>query len=217
MMHWNDTLISWMGAFVLLTGFMTVVFRRFGNVLGCYRLQSIGFALATAAVGLDLGEPHLYALAVLSGVIKGYLVPNWIGGFARRLGSRAEEKMAVSPAVSLFIAGGLLLAAHIISRTAVGSASAKVDDLMIALALLLIGFFFMVSRSHVLSHMMGILFMENAVTGAVVMLSSGLPLIVDLGILFDVLVGILVMSILVFRIQGAFDSVDTSELTTLHG
>ncbi|MFZ2958580.1 MAG: hypothetical protein WA705_16960 [Candidatus Ozemobacteraceae bacterium] len=215
--HWAATVVSWTGAFILITGFLTVVFRRFANVLSCYRAQSLALAIATAAVGIQLQEPHLYALAIATGLIKGIFVPNWIGGFARRLGGRVEEKMAISSSVSLFIAGGLLLGAHIISRSALTVSSNRIDDLTVTLTLLLIGFFFMISRSHVLSHMMGILFMENAVTGAAVMITSGLPLVIDMGILFDVLVGIVVMSLLVFRIQGAFDTVDADELTTLHG
>lgn len=213
----SHLMIDWINTFLLITAFLTVVFRRFGNILACYRAQSFALALCMATMGYAHHEAHLYYLAIATLLFKGVLMPSWIDGFLRRIGARSEDRTVFSPAASLFIAGGLLLGAHQISRSALAAHSTVIDDLTVCLTLLLAGFFFLLSRRHAMSQMMGILFMENGVTGAGVLLTTGMPLMVDLAVLFDVLIGVLVMGILVFRIQETFDSGDTNELRSLHG
>ena len=44
-----------------------------------------------------------------------------------------------------------------------------------------------------------------------------LPLLVELGIFFDVLIGVLIMGILIFRINKTFETIDTDMLKTLIG
>jgi len=213
----SHLLIDWINTFLLITAFLTVVFRRFGNIVACYRAQSIALALSMTAMGVAHHEKHLYYLALATLLFKGFFMPSWIDRFLRRIGARTEDRIFFSPAASLFIAGGLLLGAHQVSRSVLAPHSAVIDDLTVCLTLLLAGFFFLLSRRHAMSQMMGILFMENGVTAAGVLLTTGMPLMVDLAVLFDVLIGVLVMGILVFRIQETFDTGDTNELRSLHG
>jgi hydrogenase-4 component E len=64
---------------------------------------------------------------------------------------------------------------------------------------------------------MGLLSLENGLVLAAISLTYGMPLIVELGIFFDVLVAVLVLGILVFRIRETFDSTDVSKLRRLRG
>ena len=106
---------------------------------------------------------------------------------------------------------------HIASETALPPGSDKIDDLTITLTLLLVPLILLVTRRLAVTQMMGILFMENAVTAAGILLTDGMPIVIELGIFLDILIGILVMGILVFRIQSAFDTIDTEEMKTLQG
>jgi len=59
---------------------------------------------------------------------------------------------------------------------------------------------------------------ENGVMLAAVALTTyGMPLVVELGIFFDVLVAVMVLGILVYRIRENFASMDTSKLNRLRG
>ena len=60
-----------------------------------------------------------------------------------------------------------------------------------------------------------ILVMENGVFLGATAAAYGMPLIVELGVFFDVLVAGLIVGIYTHRLQDAFDSVDTSTLTVL--
>jgi hydrogenase-4 component E len=89
--------------------------------------------------------------------------------------------------------------------------------LAVAIALFLIGFFTMINRRKAVTQVMGLLSLENGLVLAAISLTYGMPLIVELGIFFDVLVAVLVLGILVFRIRETFDSTDVSKLRRLRG
>jgi hydrogenase-4 component E len=59
--------------------------------------------------------------------------------------------------------------------------------------------------------------MENGLFLAAISLTYGVPLVVELGIFFDVLVAVMVLGILVYRIGATFESMDVSKLRRLRG
>jgi hydrogenase-4 component E len=64
---------------------------------------------------------------------------------------------------------------------------------------------------------LALLSLENGLFLAAISLTYGMPLIVELGIFFDLLVAVMVLGILVYRIQETFDSMDVSKLSRLRG
>jgi len=85
------------------------------------------------------------------------------------------------------------------------------------MSLIFIGPFIMISRKTAMTQVLGILIMENGLFLGAIALTSGMPLIVEIGIFFDLLVAVLVMGIMVFRINKTFETIDTDALKTLMG
>ena len=83
--------------------------------------------------------------------------------------------------------------------------------------MLLIGLFLMVTRKKAITQILALLTVENAVFLVAVGVTTGMPLIVELGISFDVMLAVLVLGILVQRIVGRFESMDVSRLSNLKG
>ena len=76
----------------------------------------------------------------------------------------------------------------------------------------------MFNRRKAISQVLALLTVENGVMLAAVALTTyGMPLVVELGIFFDVMVAVMVLGILVYRIRESFSSMDTSKLTQLRG
>jgi hydrogenase-4 component E len=90
------------------------------------------------------------------------------------------------------------------------------NTLAVAIALFLIGFFTMLNRRKAVTQVLGLLSLENGLFLAAISLTYGVPLVVEIGIFFDVLVAVMVLGLLVFRIREAFDSMDVSKLRSLH-
>ena len=87
----------------------------------------------------------------------------------------------------------------------------------IALACVLLAFLMMITRSKAVPQVIAFLAMENGLFFAATSATYGMPMVVELGIFFDVLVAVMVLGILVYRIRENFDSMDTSKLNQLKG
>jgi hydrogenase-4 component E len=89
--------------------------------------------------------------------------------------------------------------------------------LAVAIALFLIGFFTIINRRKALAQVLALLSLENGLFLAAISLTYGMPLVVEIGVLFDVLVAVMVLGILVYRIRESFESMDVSRLRSLRG
>jgi hydrogenase-4 component E len=87
----------------------------------------------------------------------------------------------------------------------------------VALSMVLIGLFLMVTRRKAITQILALLTIENAVFLVAVGATAGMPLVVELGISFDVILAVLVLGVLVNRIVDRFESMDTSRLSNLRG
>jgi len=74
-----------------------------------------------------------------------------------------------------------------------------------------------VTRRKAVTQILALLTIENAVFLVAMGATSGMPLVVELGISFDVIVAVLVLGILVRRIVDRFESMDVSQLSKLKG
>jgi hydrogenase-4 component E len=75
----------------------------------------------------------------------------------------------------------------------------------------------MINRRKALTQVLALLSLENGLFLAAISLTYGMPLIVELGVLFDVLVAVLVLAILAYQIRETFASMDVSRLRSLRG
>ena len=87
--------------------------------------------------------------------------------------------------------------------------------LPVSLAITLLGFFVMIIRKKAITQILGLLAMEDGIFLAAISTSYSMPLIVKLGVFFDILVGVIIMGIYVYRIKETFDSIDTDSLREL--
>jgi hydrogenase-4 component E len=87
----------------------------------------------------------------------------------------------------------------------------------VALSMLLIGLFLMVTRKKAITQILALLTVENAVFLVAVGVTSGMPLVVELGISFDVILAVVILGVLVHRIVERFESMDVSRLSKLKG
>jgi hydrogenase-4 component E len=85
----------------------------------------------------------------------------------------------------------------------------------LAMGLVLVSLFVIVSRKKALTQVIGFLMLENGLALLAVLGTYGIPLIVELGVFLDALLGFLVMQIFVYRIHETFESIDVERLRRL--
>lgn len=204
---------------VLVLAIAIVGNRRLRTGVWLYGLQSLGLGAIAALIGYEHGALHIYVAAGLTVLVKVIAIPNIIFFVMNQIEIRREVESFLGIPSSLLVASLLVALAFYAANSAlgigIGDHSLSSSLLGVSVANILIGFFLMINRKKALSQALGLSVMENGVFLAAIALTSGMPMVIELGVFFELLVGILLSGILIFKIKESFDSISTDALRTL--
>jgi len=221
--QFGDRVITLMAALVLVLQIAMVGQRWLITTIRMFGVQSFLLAAIAFTVAFYNDATHIYIAALLTLVFKAFLLPVLLERLVARVGVSQEIEPIINVPVSILISGGLTLVGYIVAESfyhpggSFGPASLGHNTLAVAIGLFLVGFFMILNRRKALTQVLALLCMENGLFLAAISLTYGVPLVVELGIFFDVLVAVMVLGILVYRIGAAFDSMDVSKLRKLRG
>lgn len=78
------------------------------------------------------------------------------------------------------------------------------------------GLLLIVTHKRIFSHMVGFLVLENAMFLFSLAIGAELPLLINVGILLDIIMGILTLGIFITKINSQWHSLDSDMLTNVH-
>ena len=219
-MKGHDTLfaqLSTLGASVTLLSGVVLLWRRsLGAYIGAFRWQSLVLSAVFALVGYYGHDHELYIVAVALLALKVFIIPWYLNRLYQRVGGEREAQPYVNIATSLIVAGLLVMLAYAITRPLVMVSKLPTrGGIPLAIGLIFIGLFVIVSRRKALTQIVGFLVMENGIALLAALCTYGIPIIVELGVSLDVLMGFLVMQVIVYRIRDTFESIDVEHLSQL--
>ncbi len=181
-----------------------------------FALQSLLLAAIAGVVGYTYHAWHVYVITVLTIIGKVLFLPWRLERLVRQIKIEQEIHPFVNMPASMLICGALTVLAYVVARPITSLERLGNNTLAIAIALLLTGFFLMINRRKAITQVLALLTMENGVMLAAIALTTyGMPLVVEIGIFFDVVIAVMVLGILVFRIRETFASMDVSKLNEL--
>jgi len=85
----------------------------------------------------------------------------------------------------------------------------------VSLSVVLLGLWMMIARRQVIAQVLGFMSMENGLFLAAVASTNGMPLVVELGVAFDVLVAAVLFGVFFFHIKESIGSLDVERLKSL--
>jgi hydrogenase-4 component E len=209
-------LIDLGAAVLLLTSFAMLSQRRILSLVNFYAWQGAVLSMSTAAVAYSSGQPHLYISAALSLLLKVLLLPWILHRLIRRLNVRWDTEPMLNIPTTMLVGILLVVFAFALSQPiAQLSTSVARSTLGIAMAVVMLSFLMMITRRKAISQVIGFLAMENGLFFAAISATHGMPMIVELGVALDVLVGTLILGVFFFQIREQFDSLDLQHLEKL--
>jgi hydrogenase-4 component E len=201
---------------MLLTALIVLWRKGIGAYISAYRWQSWLLAGLTAVIGYFGGDRQLYLVAGGLFIVKGIAIPALLKTMKRRVGIQAQIAPYVNTQTSLLVAGLLVVFAHVLARPwMLVSTLPTREGLPVAMSLLFVSLFIIVSRRKAITQVIGFLMLENAIALLAAVGTHGVPLLVELGVFLDALMGFLVMQIFVYHIHETFDTIDVDQLTRL--
>jgi hydrogenase-4 component E len=209
-------LVNLLGALLLMLAFAMISQRRVVSLVHLFTMQGATLALATAVVGYVTDQHHLYLSAGLTFALKVLLIPWLLHRVIDRLGIRWDVETLINIPTTMLIGIGVVIFAFnlAIPISQLSSALAS-GTLGIALACVLLSFLMMITRAKAVPQVIGFLAMENGLFFAATAATYGMPMVVELGIALDVLIGVLILGVFMFQIREQFDSLDISHLENL--
>ena len=209
-------LVNLLGAVLLMLAFAMISQRRILTLIHLFTMQGATLALATAVVGYVTDQRHLYLSAGLTARAQGAADPVSAAPGHRPsrhpLGRRDADQHPDDDADrhrgrDLRVQSG---DADLAAVVGAGSGT-----LGIALACVLLSFLMMITRAKAVPQVIGFLAMENGLFFAATSATYGMPMVVELGIALDVLIGVLILGVFMFQIREQFDSLDIRHLEKL--
>lgn len=211
-------LITLLAAGMLVIQLLMVVQGMLLTNIRLFALQSLMLAGIAAIIAFFHNATHVYWVAGLTLVGKVFFLPWLLNRQVRRMQIEQEIAPLLNSSCSMLLCGGFTLLGYVVARPFTSLERLGNNTLGVAITLLLTGFFLMFNRRKAITQVLALLTVENGVMLAAVALTTyGMPLIVELGIFFDVMVAVMVLGLLVYRIRETFSSMDVSKLNELKG
>ena len=208
--------INLFAAVLLLLSFGMLSQRRILTLIHLFTLQGATLVAATAVVAYVTNQHHLYYSAALTLVTKVIVIPILLHRLIHRLNVKWDVETLINIPTTMLI--GILLvvfAFNLALPIAQLSSSIVHSTLGIALACVLLSFLMMITRAKAVPQVIGFLSMENGLFFAATAATYGMPMVVEFGIAFDVLVGMFILGVFMFQIREQFDSLDIHHLEKL--
>jgi hydrogenase-4 component E len=209
-------LITLLASIMLVLQLLLAVQPMLITNIRLFALQSLLLAAIAGVVGYAYDAWHVYVVALLTLIGKVLFLPWRLERLVRQIKIGQEIQPFVNMPATMLICGALTVLAYIVARPITSLERLGNNTLAVAIALLLTGFFLMINRRKAITQVLALLTMENGVMLAAIALTTyGMPLVVEIGVFFDVVVAVMVLGVLVFRIRESFASMDVSKLNEL--
>ncbi len=200
---------------LLLVNFFMLGTSRLRALISGSAAQGVLLALLVLAVhGEVTWQSAVIALATVG--LKSILIPSMLTRALRDAAIHREIEPVIGFVPSLLL-GGLGTGLSVVFARTLPLAPEHVGSLLIpaSLATAFSGFLLLATRRKAITQVVGYLALENGVFVMGLALIEALPLLVETGILLDLVVAIFVMGIIIEHISREFSSIDTTKLSSL--
>ena len=212
----SGQVINLLAAILLLLGFAMLSQRRILSLINLFALQGLVLSTSTFIVGYSTGLSHLLYSGLLTLLLKVLLLPWLLHRLIRKLNVKWDIEPLLNIPTTMLVGLALVVFAFNLAQPIAEMAQGVTrSTLGIAIACVLLSFVMMITRRKAVPQVIGFLAMENGLFFAATSATYGMPMVVELGIALDVLVGMFILGIFFFQIRVAFDSLDLHHMEKL--
>ena len=211
------TIVDDLGALLLFTMILILAAGQIYRAIYAVATQSFLIAVAGGVLASATGNADLWVIAGVTLGVKAITLPWVLHWVIRRMNVRREVEPVVPIAVTLALAVAVVVMAFHLSAS-LGPVRQAItgNALPVGIALTLMGVLVMATRRAALTQMVGLFASENGIFFTAMAVTQGMPLIIEIGVILDVILAALVMTIMVLRVRSTVDA-DIADLDRLKG
>jgi hydrogenase-4 component E len=200
---------------VLLSDFAVLAASRLTFTIRATAFQGLLLALLPLAIDRPWSG-HTWLLAAGTFLVKGILLPNVLLWAMREAAVRRELEPSLGP-LSSILAGVFALGLAFALSAHLPAPGRSAPALLVATSLMTVmcGFLVFTTRRKAMTQVVGYLMLENGVFVFGLSLAGRVPILIEMGVLLDLLVGVFIMGLVVFQMNRELESIDSARLTEL--
>jgi hydrogenase-4 component E len=211
------TIIDDLGALLLFTMILILAAGQIYRAIYAVAAQSFLIAIAGAVLATATGNTDLWVIAGITLTVKTIMLPWVLHSVVRRMNVRREVEPVIPIAGTLALAVMVVVMSFHLSAT-LGPVNQAItgNALPVGIALTLLGVLVMATGNTALTQMVGLFASENGIFFTAMAVTQGMPFIIEIGVILDVILAVLVMAIMVLRVRSTVDA-DIADLDRLRG
>ncbi|WP_305908679.1 formate hydrogenlyase [Methylomarinum sp. Ch1-1] len=201
---------------IMLTSFIMLGQGRLLRLVFVFALQGLLLVLATALAAYSFSNHHLYISAAITLVLKVLFIPWMLRGHILKLNMHRDVE-ALNNKTTIMLGGASLVifSYYVLHPILADSTIVLLNALALSLAVVLLGMLLMISHRQAIAHVVGFMSIENGLFFAAIVSTRGMPMVVELGVAFDVLVAAVLFGIFFLHISNSIDTLDVDRLNRL--
>ena len=203
-------------ALALFTSFIMLAQARMMPLIFTFAWQGLLLAVVSVLVAIVSKHPDLYVSAALTFTLKVVLIPWLLYRLSVRLNMQYDAEVIEHPTLLLLGGVALVIFSYFVAQSIIHlSGLATRNTISVSIAIELLGMLLMCARKSAVAQVIGFMSMESGIFFAAVVSTYGMPLIVELGVAFDILVAAILFGVFFFQLRDSFGSLDVGQLHRL--
>jgi hydrogenase-4 component E len=212
-----EQVILTLASMILFTSFLLLAQSRLFGLINTFAWQGVLLFLATIMMAATYDRHHLYISAALTLGLKVFFIPWQLRRMVVRLDIFRQVETVVGGSLLVMIGAGVLVlfSYYVVLPIRELALLSIRNTIAVSLAVILIGMLMIITRRKAVAQVIGFMSMENGLFFSAIVSTSGMPMVVELGVAFDVLVAAILFGIFFFQIRAGIGSLDVDHLNRL--
>jgi hydrogenase-4 component E len=211
-------LVNLLASLALGTAFLLIARRDLRGQVRLFAAQSFFVSILALVIAVFASSAELFAVGLGLALLKVFIIPAILNRAVSRIGLQRSVAPYLGTPAALLVSGVLVATAfYVMAPITASNPLPTADAVPIAFSGVLIGAFITVIRRRALTQILGFLMLENGIFLLALLVTYGVPFIVEIGVFLDVLVAVLIMEVFIYRIKENFDSIEVGEMGRLKG
>ncbi len=200
-----------------LTSFLMLGQGRLLRLIFVFAVQGWLLCLATSLAAHSLNNHHLYISAIMTLILKVFFIPWMLRRQVLKLNIHRDIEALNNKTTVMLGGAGLVVFSYYVLHPVIHHAPiVMLNALAVSLSVVLLGMLLMITHRQAIAHVVGFMSIENGLFFAAIVSTSGMPMVVELGIAFDVLVAAVLFGIFFLHISSSIDTLDVDQLNRLN-
>ena len=203
-------------ALALFTSFIMLAQARMMPLIFTFAWQGLLLAVVSVLTAIVTNHPHLYVSAALTFSLKVVIIPWLLYRLSVKLNMQYDAEAIEHPTLLLLGGVALVIFSYFVAQSIIQlSGLATRNTIAVSIAIELLGMLLMCVRKSAVAQVIGFMSMESGIFFAAVVSTYGMPLIVELGVAFDILVASILFGVFFFHLRDSFGSLNVGQFNRL--